>query len=1363
MKKTLKMLLSVIICFLMVLGSVAVGGAGASEWLASVFSVMSADAYSTEETRSIEEIPKVEETEADDLPEVGSYDEKTVLVKCEDFDEKMLGTLEYDSCERLYPNSKWYKITLANGEAVSAVEYLKGTGLFENVEYDYIMKSDATVSSVDVSSNPDSATQTYLETHGIKDLWNYQSEHGSTAGGNSDVIVAVIDSGVDYNHPDLKNNIWVNSSEIPDNRIDDDNNGYVDDYYGWDFVGNDNNPMDDNGHGTHVAGIVAAENNNIGSVGVAYNCKVMCLKAAQSSGYLNNSDIAEAVQYAYMNGASVINMSFGGSSVSLVVEETLESAYNQCVLVASAGNDSLCNNLEHNKEHDVGILYPAALTYVIGVMSCDASGNSVSSFSNYDHTAHDTVEYEVYACGEDISSTWPNGKYSVLNGTSMAAPVVSGMAALLRSTWTDRNVYSNKYIQSQIVNTGVAHPYNAILKEADLAHTVVNGYNAISTIPKPDIYALDFYTFDGTDISPANNNDGVVEAGETVHLAVELLNYGGVASNVTVTVDTHSHGDASLSDPYITFVNDTINFSNVGTYSRQTGKKIYTDGKLTDIENSFTLNIADNCPDNYYVKINVVIEYSNGLNSGDTTRYISEGSIMLVCFNGVELPEIVNEDTVFEANRHYLLPHDMTIPSGVTVTFEEGCEIEYYGYKTGYDSGFYNSPEIIVYGTLNFNGTKDSLIKIYPSEMYSEYVCFLRAEESTSEISFKYVDANNLSFISNIYENNILIENCIIINTTTTTLRSINQGRPYLYGCCIAACSIKNSYIHCGGCYVENAECSYFGGAGLNCYGSFRNNIVNRSIKHQQGSATDSFSCPTSDNIFVSIDEGDYYSYLNNIYYNTEYEHKDMFVGGYKKQAASVILGYIDSSGNPIVDIDYQITDYSNILPFVKDVIITDKNGNSVNTIGSEEVKVKIVFSRPMDTSKNPTLCFGSREPYTDYEIKGNYVSSTIWEGTYTLKAQIENGVQKFRIFNAYSSEGYELVDTIYLFGFNIDTTSAQSMNISATEVNNGIKLEWAQDDYDTLMGYNIYRSEEKNGNYSKINSTVIPENENTFIDKTIEQQKLYWYTFTVVLSDMTESGPAGKTSCIASDTIAPVITHTPVKQGSLNSNLSISCTVTDNVSVGSVTLYYRITGSDNWKYLSMLKQGDKYRATVFGSEVTLAGLQYYIVASDGVNSANSGTAVNPYSVIIIDPTNPDNPTKPDNPTIPDNPTNQDNPTANARLYIRSSATVEYRANVTITATATGVPEGYYLDIIDNYGLGDYGNNTRVSYEAGPMTSNRKYTVYVVDENGVVQEDANGNILAADCEVKVKSGFFDKLIAFFKGLFGTLPNVEIKP
>lgn len=488
----------------------------------------------------------------------GDYNKGVVLVKVKNtFDYGDLGGLNYDSAEPLYDGSKWYCIGLSDIEKTEeAVAYLSSLGTFDTVDYDYVMSAGEVAQSVDVSSNPDYAKQENHNTHCVPDAWEYANDNGKFAGGSSDVVVAVIDTGVDYNHLDLRKNIWINTAEIPDNGIDDDGNGYIDDVYGWDFVGNDNDPTDDNGHGTHVAGIIAAENNNIGSVGVAYNSKVMVLKAGNSSGYFNNSDIAEAIRYAYMNGASVINMSFGGSLISVAVEEALENAYNSCVLVAAAGNDGACNDLSCDVCQNRSVSYPAALPYVIGVMSTAADGLTVSGFSNYDHNPYNSVEYEVYAVGEAVPSCWPGNKYAELTGTSMAAPTVSGIAALLRSYYSDREVYSTKFIQSQIVNTGTLHPYNFSVEKIDTAHSVTNVYEALTKLPKPSVNLYDYSVDDSQSISSANNGNGVIDAGETVRLYVSLHNRGGVASDVKVSIDTlHSEG---MTDPYFTFINSEI-------------------------------------------------------------------------------------------------------------------------------------------------------------------------------------------------------------------------------------------------------------------------------------------------------------------------------------------------------------------------------------------------------------------------------------------------------------------------------------------------------------------------------------------------------------------------------------------------------------------------------------------------------------------------------------------------------------------------------------------------------------------------------------------------------------------------------------
>lgn len=246
-------------------------------------------------------------------------------------------------------------------------------------------------------------------------------------------VVAVIDTGVDYAHQDLAANIWVNKDEIPGNGRDDDGNGFVDDIHGWDFVekggyncvggedcsGEDNDPQDYNGHGTHVAGIIAAvQNNEVGISGVAPEAEVMVLRAGYSTGrsaFLKTTDIIEAITYAINNKADVINMSFAGAELTALAD-ILNLAHDLGIVsVAAAGNSA-----------STRLTYPAALDSVIAVGSID-NDNGKSYFSNYGEWV------TVTAPGAYVLSTMPNNSYDFKTGTSMSAPHVAAVAALIKA------------------------------------------------------------------------------------------------------------------------------------------------------------------------------------------------------------------------------------------------------------------------------------------------------------------------------------------------------------------------------------------------------------------------------------------------------------------------------------------------------------------------------------------------------------------------------------------------------------------------------------------------------------------------------------------------------------------------------------------------------------------------------------------------------------------------------------------------------------------------------------------------------------------------------------------------------------------
>jgi thermitase len=248
---------------------------------------------------------------------------------------------------------------------------------------------------------------------------------GITAG-TPDVVIAVLDSGIRLNHPDLADNLWINPGETPGNDLDDDGNGKIDDFQGWHFYHawngqvfvpeEDNHVADDFGHGTHVAGIAAARiNNDRGIAGMAGGSRLMTVKVLDQHGDGWYSDVARGIVYAADNGARIINLSLGGAPSSETLQEAVNYAHAHGVLaVAATGNDG------------GAVLYPAACEHVLAVAATDRNDGR-PSFSNHG------PQVDVAAPGVGIYSTWYTTDYLTKSGTSTAAPHVSGLAALIWS------------------------------------------------------------------------------------------------------------------------------------------------------------------------------------------------------------------------------------------------------------------------------------------------------------------------------------------------------------------------------------------------------------------------------------------------------------------------------------------------------------------------------------------------------------------------------------------------------------------------------------------------------------------------------------------------------------------------------------------------------------------------------------------------------------------------------------------------------------------------------------------------------------------------------------------------------------------
>jgi thermitase len=261
--------------------------------------------------------------------------------------------------------------------------------------------------------------------------WDIQTD-------SKDVVVAVIDTGVDYNHEDLAGNMWRNPDEVPSNGIDDDGNGIVDDIHGANFVPTTptGDPMDDNNHGTHVSGTIGAlTHNTTGVAGTSWKPQIMALKFLSASGSGSTVGAIKAIEYAIAKNADIMSNSWGGGGFSQALEDAIQLANDQGILfTAAAGNN--------NKDNDQSPHYPSSYEApnVLAVMATDRT-NSKAGFSHYG-----TQSVDVGAPGVDILSTVRNDQYRQFSGTSMATPHVSGLAALLKQQDNTRDAAQLKQL-----------------------------------------------------------------------------------------------------------------------------------------------------------------------------------------------------------------------------------------------------------------------------------------------------------------------------------------------------------------------------------------------------------------------------------------------------------------------------------------------------------------------------------------------------------------------------------------------------------------------------------------------------------------------------------------------------------------------------------------------------------------------------------------------------------------------------------------------------------------------------------------------------------------------------------------------------
>ncbi len=440
----------------------------------------------------------------------------------------------------------------------------------ENIEYAeprYIYKIDF------YPNDPLIGSQNYLSIIKAFDAWDISR-------GDSSIVIGIIDTGVYWNHPDLQSNIWINSGEIPDNNIDDDGNGYIDDIRGWDFGGlngnPDNDPREDSPyHGTHVAGIAsAATNNGIGVAGVGFKCKIMAVKTSRDDKKDPGSGAPyiwygyEGIVYAADNGAKVINCSWGGGGFSQFGQDIVNYATSKgALIVAAAGNENSAS------DH-----YPSGYDKVLSV-AATGSDDRKASYSNYGYTI------DVCAPGNNLYNTWSSNTYSFLTGTSMASPVVAGIAGLVKARYTN---YSPEQL-SEKIRVSCDNIYNVNSSyNYKLGKGRVNAWKALQDSINTAVRML---SYELNDNPPFGNGNGTLEPNEQAEIKVVFKNILSQTSNLNITLSSLTAG-----------ISVTNNSFNAGSKS--------TNEIFNNFNSPFRIQASNSI--GYDVSVTLLISYSDG-------------------------------------------------------------------------------------------------------------------------------------------------------------------------------------------------------------------------------------------------------------------------------------------------------------------------------------------------------------------------------------------------------------------------------------------------------------------------------------------------------------------------------------------------------------------------------------------------------------------------------------------------------------------------------------------------------------------------------------------------------------------------------
>lgn len=905
------------------------------------------------------------------------------------------------------------------------------------------------------SSNPLYFRQYGITQQNIHQLWNQNIINKKRP------VIAILDTGVDINHPDLMDNIWTNPKEADgETAYDDDGNGIVDDVHGWNFVDDYYDLTDRNGHGTHCAGIAAAADNTIGIVGANPLALIMPVKVMSDRGLGDVATIARGIVYAAENGADVLSMSFGSGVLSTIEKDALDFAYQTAILVAAAGNNG--KNIYEGGPAP-GTSYPAAYYLVLGV-EASASNLQRASFSNYDpdgpiysEDGIDGRNYEVMVPGDKIYSTLPNGRYDKLSGTSMSAPLFAGAvsALLMVKEYPSKDVLYGDLIH---LNANFAQIYSK-----DTPRT-----------PKFDLVAVNV----DDNVEGNSNIDGQVDVGETIRFSPVLRNTWANATDIQLhlTVDPTYFTFVNIENPNIAFGNS------LSAYGRTTAQ--------TPIEVTFANNIGDN------TRIKFTLEVSCHESNESFTQ-----DFYVTVNNMVKISGLISEDRTLTADHVYYVNENLAILEGATLTIEPGTRLE-----------FARGMSISSAGKLIANGTPGNPIvfKGYRGASWP----FIKSHASTSANPRDVLSYCIILDVYTDYPNNNspfpYVENCVIATQNSCdyifTLEGIRNNfiiqtvwvNPDQISNGLSYSNIVNMDLG-GSSAWKTTLPSYSQLNNCNYFNNFIRNYPNDDVKYY--SLGHSVSQP-------QIDHSDHPSYLG----TSREEIIRPFI--YEIGNGPGTYGQIDLSNMPT-------RPYAEAHGIVWKVCVNGKDAQDefeeLAPLGVGQHKFEVYFNRPMNKAVAPQITFGVREPYTQHSVNEDGEDSgwnddgTIYTAYVTITGKtMSDGLNRIYVQGAEDNEYFECPYEKTRFNVNINAAGSLATGFAADAGMGRVDLTWNNEnnDFDDAMGFNVYRYTIESDNPTEpvcLNTEVLDVETTSYTDYNVTSGETYYYYYKVLSTDLQE------------------------------------------------------------------------------------------------------------------------------------------------------------------------------------------------------------------------------------------------------------------